>query len=192
MAIEHPSRIGSDSYKNTDPVTGRKPAGESRATEFRRKLVAWNQTPESRRPSLRALARDLGTSHQLLSFFLKDLGKWQGEEYWRHARDIRDRAIAEGRSPTQWEEQQILAHNRAAVRATVGAMLLDTIERIKHESENRPLVWKEIRTLKILAPGFPEARELLQKYSQNGVKDQKSNLPPIPSDAAKSFRRVRR
>ena len=170
-------------------MSGRKPTWESRATEFRRRLTAWKQTPESTRPSLRALARDLGTSHQLLSFFLKDLGQWQGEEYWRHARDIRDRAMAELRSLTQWEEQQIRAYNRAAVRATVGPMLLDTIERITQESERRPLVRQEIETMKLLAPGFPEAMEFLQKYSQNDAKNEKINLPLMPCCAAKSFRR---
>jgi len=30
--------------------------------------------------------------------------------------------------------------------------------------------------------------ELLERYSQGGVKKRKNNLPPIPSGAAKSFR----
>ena len=149
--------------KGSRHASGRKPAHESRATEFRQSLTAWKRMPESSRPSLRALARKLGTSHQLLSFYLKRLEKWQSEEYWRRATEIRARATAEGRPMTQWEEREVYAYNRAAVRAMVGPMLLDTIEQIQQEAERRPLVWQEIKVLKILAPGFPQARELLQK-----------------------------
>jgi hypothetical protein len=170
-------------------VSGRKPAHESRATEFRHSLTAWKRTPESSRPSLRALARELGTSHQLLTFYLKRLDRWQANEYWRQAREIRARAISEDRSLNLWEEQQVHAYIRAGVRATVGPMLLDVIKRLKEESERRPLVWQEIKSLKILAPGFSEARDLLQKCSKSSVKARKNNLPAVPCDAAKSFRR---
>jgi hypothetical protein len=88
-------------------VSGRKRSQESRATEFRWSLVAWKQTPESSRRSLRALARSLGTSHQLLSFYLKYLERSQCKEQWRQSRTIRARAIAEGRDLTQWEGQQV-------------------------------------------------------------------------------------
>jgi hypothetical protein len=56
-------------------MSGRKTEQESRATEFRQRLMAWKQTPESQRPSLRALARELGTSHQLLKHYLDGLEK---------------------------------------------------------------------------------------------------------------------
>jgi hypothetical protein len=88
--------------------------------EFRRTVLAWKQTMESSRPSLRALARELGTSHQLLSFYLKILHKWQSKESWRQAKEIRARANAEGRPLTQSEEQQVYAYNRAGIRATAG------------------------------------------------------------------------
>lgn len=52
-------------------MRGRKPKWESRALEFYGRLARWKQSPESSRPSLRALARELGTSHQLLSHYLK-------------------------------------------------------------------------------------------------------------------------
>jgi hypothetical protein len=153
--------------------SGRKCAQESRAREFRRALLRWKQTLESSRPSLRALARELGTSHQLLSFYLKDLREWQSKEYWRQAKEIRARSNAEGRPLTQWEEQQVHAFTRAAMRVAVGPMLLDTIERIKAETERRPLYRQEIKMLKILARQFPEAQELLQKRSQDGPKKRK-------------------
>ena len=73
---------------------GRKPAGESRAAEIRARLAEWKQTPEAQRISLRALAVELGTSHQLLSFYLRRCDKWQ----------IKDRAQSEKRSLTVEEE----------------------------------------------------------------------------------------
>lgn len=224
-------------------MKGRKPKQESRAMEFRRELLAWKQIPEASRPSLRSLACDLGTSHQLLSFYLKNLYKWESKECWRQAREVRARANAEGRSLTQWGEQQVYAYNRAGVRATFGPMLLDAIKRLRKESERGPLCRQDIKALKIFARRFPEAQELLQKclrdgikkrkrfveivketprqegetytlwvrriwnecgkydtkcptvitvellqkYSQDGVKNQKNNLPAIPSRPAKSF-----
>lgn len=171
-------------------MSGRKPAHESRATEFRRKLMEWKQTPRSSRPSLRAFARELGTSHQLLTFYLKRLDEWQAKEYWRQAREIRARAIAEGRPLTHWEEHQAHGCDRAAISITAGCLLRDDIKSMRKESERRPLVWQEINSLRFLAPGFPEARELLKKCSQNGAKDQRNNLPVNASPAAKSFRRA--
>jgi hypothetical protein len=176
--------------KGSRPGSGRKLAQESRATEFRRRLTAWKQTPESSRQSLRALAGELGTSHQLLGHYLEHLGKWQAKEYWRQAREIRARAIAQGPPLTQWEDQQARAYDRVALRLTTGYMLLDHIKRMKEESERRPLCWQEIKGLKILARKFPEAHALLQKCSQSNAKNQKNNLPPISSGAAKSFRRA--
>ena len=76
---------------------GRKPAGESRAAEIRARLAAWKQTPEQGRISLRALAAELGTSHQLLSFYLRRWDKWQIEQ-------TPDRAKTENRSLTAGEE----------------------------------------------------------------------------------------
>ncbi len=223
-------------------MSGRKPAYESRATEFRRILIAWKQTGG---PSLRALACELGTSHQLLSFYLKGLEQWQAKECWRQAREIRARATAEDRFMTQWEAQQARAFDQVGMRLMVDPILRDHIRRMKEESECRPLCWQEIKALKFFAGYFPEARELLQhclrvgvqkrkrfaeivketphldgetniawvrriwdecekydtkcpavvtvellqKYSHDGAKNQKNNLPVIPSGTAKSFRR---
>jgi hypothetical protein len=102
------------------------------------------------------------------------LEKWQIEEYWRQAREIRARANAEGRPLTQWEEQQAHAYDRVAIRATIASILLDDIERMKEESERGPLCWQQIKSLKILARQFPEAQELLQKCLQDGLKKRKS------------------
>src|SRR6267378_2945112 len=83
---------------------GRKPKRESRAAEFRQRLISWKQTSELLRPSLRALARELKTSHALLQHYLDGLEEWQYEE--RHRREekqleeIRSRAKAENRPMT--------------------------------------------------------------------------------------------
>jgi predicted secreted protein len=154
-------------------MRGRKLKQESRSSEFRQRLIARKQTPAAFRPSLRALARELGTSHQLLSFYLKNLYKWQSKEYWRQAREVHARANAEGRPLTQWEEQQVYAYNRAGIRATVGPVLLDVIKRMRKESERGPLCRQDIEALKIFARQFPEAQELLQKCLRNGIKKRK-------------------
>jgi len=129
--------------------------------------------PEFSRPSLRALACELGTSHQLLGFYLKNLHKWQSKEYWRRAKEIRAQANAEDRALTQQEEQQVYAYNRAAIRAIAAPMLRQDIKRIKEESERRPLCRQEIKALKVLARQFPEAQEVLQKCSRKAVMKRK-------------------
>lgn len=49
-------------------MRGRKPKQESRAAEIRARLAEWKRMPEFSRLSLRALARELSTTHQLLSY----------------------------------------------------------------------------------------------------------------------------
>jgi hypothetical protein len=154
-------------------MRGRKPKAESQGAQIRTSLAEWKRTPKFARASLRALSRELGTSHQLLGHYIKQWDEWQSKEYWRLAKEIRARANAESRVLTQQEEQQVYAYNRAALRVTAGFVLLDVIERIKRDSERRPLVWQEIKSLKILARHFPEARDLLLKTPQDGLKKRK-------------------
>jgi hypothetical protein len=75
------------------------------------------------RPSLRALARELGSSHQLLNHYLKGLEEWQYQERFRQAikalKGISARAQAENRFLTPWEQQQFRALAREALRAMV-------------------------------------------------------------------------
>ena len=59
---------------------GRKPADESRAEEFRERLLKWSYFPASARPSLRVLAKALQTNHQLLSHLLVGLDEWEREK----------------------------------------------------------------------------------------------------------------
>jgi hypothetical protein len=67
---------------------GRKPKEESRATELRQALIAWQESPKSSRPSLRALAAELGTSHQLLKHYLGGLEKWRDKQHIKHIRAV--------------------------------------------------------------------------------------------------------
>jgi hypothetical protein len=176
-------------------MRGRKPTQESRAAEFRQRLIAWKQTPESSRPSLRALARDLDTSHQLLKHYLGGLEKWRYKERYREANAEADRilarAIVEDRPFTQWEEQRRHACAIAAMRAKMGCLLLDDLARLKQEARRGPLHPAQFKLVKILAKrGFPEAQVLLENLSQSGARNCNDNLPVISAGAAKSFRTV--
>ncbi len=160
---------------------GRKPKQESRATEFRQKLMGWMQTPEPLRPSLRALAREVGTSHQLLKHYLDGMEKWRCKERYRKTTEESDqilvRAIVEGRPMTQSEEERRHACSVAAMRAKAGSILLGSLAKLKHEARRGPLHPKEFKIVKILAKReFPGAQELLQKCLRDGVR--KGNLSP--------------
>jgi hypothetical protein len=176
-------------------MRGRKPKQESRAADFRRMLIAWKQTPESLRPSLRALAREVCTSHQLLKHYLDGLKKWQYMERYRMAKmeseEIRARANAEGRPLTVLERQRAHDCTMASLRALATSDFLDKIEDIKEDAKRGPLHPSQIKMLKLFArAGFPEAQELQLKLSQSSGKDQKNNLPAISASAAKPFRIV--
>ncbi len=176
-------------------ASGRKPTGKSRATEFRQKLIAWQQTPESMRPSFRALARELRTSHALLQHYLNNLEKWQAEEDWRRAREIRARAKAEGRPMTPWEEQQSRALDRRAMCLFIESAFEDSVKRYEREIE------RCIKDGKMPTPGYPRllrmiastrggpaaqratqrAQGVLQKYfSPEGQKAMREHLRKAP------------
>jgi hypothetical protein len=124
-------------------MRGRKPKQESRAVEFRQTLIAWKQTPESLRPSLRALACELGTSHQLLSHYLPTLEDWRRKEDLER---LRARAKAKNLTLTSQDEKRYLAwlrkfeerqaHDavRAARRASKYAALLDSVQHLLPDS----------------------------------------------------------
>jgi hypothetical protein len=136
-------------------------------------------TPVGLRPSLRTLARQLGTSHQLLTHYLGGLAKWQYEQRYRKAKKESDEIYAhaktENRNLTYWEEQQVGTCVRARIQALVVPTLLDTLEDIKREAKCGPLNRAQFKTLKIFAKqGFPGAQELLQNCAQNGPKERKT------------------
>jgi hypothetical protein len=87
-------------------MSGRKTKQESRAVEFRQSLLAWKQTPVAFRPSLRALARELATSHQLLSHYLSGLEEWHRE---KELEPLRAQAKAKNLTLTSEDERRYLA-----------------------------------------------------------------------------------
>jgi transcriptional regulator with XRE-family HTH domain len=118
-------------------MRGRRPKQESRAEEFRQQLIDWRRAPEFSRPSLRALARELGTSHQLLGHYLSGLEAWSGREDL-----LRLRATAKAKNVTltagcerrylKWlrkiEEDQARAAAKAARWADKHAAVLETLK----------------------------------------------------------------
>jgi hypothetical protein len=176
-------------------MRGRKPTQESRSAELRQSVIEWKQSPEGSRPSLRALARQLGTSHQLLKHYLDGLEKWRYMERHRKATEesaqIIARAIVEGRPMTEWEEQRYHACAMAAIRAKGGALVLGELARLKQEARRGPLNPAQVKLVKILAKrGFTDAQELLDKLSRSGARNCMNNLPAISGGVAKSFRTV--
>jgi hypothetical protein len=151
-------KIGNDSQQVARRVGGRKPKHESRARELRQRLIAWKQAPESLRPSLRGLARELGTSHQLLNHYLDGLQGWRVRE---EARRIRARAKAEDRKLTRPE----------LIRVLLDPVMVDELEKIRRDARRGPLTWHQVQTLKIFArQGYPEAQELLKTHSRSSVR----------------------
>ena len=118
-------------------MRGRKSKQESRADELRQRLITWKEIPESLRPSLRALAAEIGVSHQLLSFYLKDLEEWQCKERYRSAKKrtlekadrIRARVAAENREMTMQE----------CIDVIIAPGMLDRIESLRQEAKRGPL-----------------------------------------------------
>ncbi|MGB6718110.1 MAG: hypothetical protein WBE47_14270 [Candidatus Acidiferrales bacterium] len=149
----------------TEGKRGRKPASESRAVEIRAKLLTWKQTPESQRVSLRALALELGTSHQLLGSYLRGLDKWQSREYRRRSRAIRDLAAQENRAMTCSEKSQATALDRAATWYLLNFAQTSACRSYEAEFRGKDLAdltTQELRFLKFLAQQrVPFAQKLL-------------------------------
>jgi hypothetical protein len=163
---------------------GRKPASESRAAEIRTKLIAWKNGPEQQRVSLRTLALELGTSHQLLSSYVRGLNKWQAKDYKRRAEAIRNLAWSENRCLMPWEESQAAALDRAAFQCMIESALTYALKRYEAEfRENKvgKVTKSKLKLVRMLAQkGFPGAEKLLRKYQ--------INLPSKPMGKVKSFR----
>lgn len=169
---------------NAQRRRGRKPADESRAAGICTKLLAWRQTPEPQRISLRALAIQIGTSHQLLSFHLRRLDEWQSKEYKKKAEEIRARSGAENRPMTQEEERQCAAYRRASLVALIDSILNGTLTELRKQIKHGTLSGAQVKTAKVLARrGHREAQEILNVHFQR-----KNNLPAIMPGGAKPFR----
>lgn len=168
-------------------MRGRKPKLESRALEFYGRLARWKQAPESARPSLRALARELGTSHQLLGHYLQNWANWQAMEYRRQAKEIRARAERENRTLTPWEEQQARAYDQEAFQWMIESAVEKNIMELERAANAGRLNRVGVKLLKLFASrGYPKAQKILEKLC--GGERSENNLPLSRSRAAKSFR----
>lgn len=168
---------------------GRKPSCESRAEEFRQHLSAWKRSIVSR-PSLRALARELGTSHQLLCHYLKTWLKWEARDYRRRASEIRARARIEHRHLTSSEQLEATEYDRAALRETI----TDSIESMfkgllkKVKAGNSPSK-SEMRFVRIAAKnGVGSAARILDLCGGISAKNRRDNLPAVRVVVVNSFR----
>ncbi len=159
---------------------GRKPASESRAAEIRAKLLAWKQTPEPQKSSLRTLAARLGTSHQLLSVYLKGLNNWQKKDYQNRAATIRNLARAENRDMTSWEQSQVATLERLSFRCAIESVLTSTLKQYEaefQEKERTGLTRNELKIVRMLAQhGSRMAQKLIEK--------RQINLPLTPNRAS--------
>lgn len=156
------------------PKRGRKPIGESQASAIRTRLVSWRQMPETSRISLRALASELGTSHQLLTFYLKGLDKWQTAEYQRRAKAIRDRARAEDRYMTPRERSQEISLGRSALVCMMDEILAPTLKQLEVDAKAGALPKQALKMVVFLARrGVPIAKKILE--------ERQTNLPPQPA-----------
>lgn len=170
---------------------GRKLASESRAVEVRERLAAWRRTSEPSRPSLRSLAREIGTSHQLLSHYLRTWDKWEGKEYKRRADGIRERAWAEKRALSPWEESQASAYDSASFQAMITDVLDGAMNKLlTHLKTGHVLTKPELQYVTVAArKGLPTAQRVLDAYGRIDTKNQRNNLPRMTCGNAKSFRR---
>jgi hypothetical protein len=170
---------------------GRKHLDQSRSNEIRARLAEWKSLPESSRPTLRALAQELGTSHQLLSHYLQGWEKWQGKEYRRQAKELRGRALTETR-PWVMDElmKQAEAYDQAAFQCMISSMLEDLLGRIERDAKVGCLKAVQVKMLRVLASrGDRRAQKLLDKL--NSAKKSQNNLPLTSTRTCNSFRRAK-
>ena len=110
----------------------------------------------------------MGTSHQLLSFYLRSWDSWQRKEYQRKANEIRARAKAENRYMTPGEEAQVIAYERASFRSILESVLVDRLRKLRLASKTGPLSKGKLKMVSLFARrGFPIAQEILEKQRQH-------------------------
>ena len=144
---------------------GRKRASESRATGLRTTLLAWRKTPEPQRVSLRTLADQMSTSHQLLSFHLRRLDKWQMKEYRKKAQEIEARAQAENRLLTQDEQTRCDAYRRASFDSMIDSAVCEMFRELRKQIKHGQLTGTHVRVARLLArKGYREAQEILDAH----------------------------
>jgi len=134
------------------------------------------------------LARELGTSHQLLSHYLEHWGKWQAREYRRKAVELRARAAVETRPGVASEMlNRAEACEHAAFQYTIESVLENAFRQIERDAKACQLKPMQVKMLRAFAShGHTEAQELLRK--RRGAEKPKNNLPSFGPCARKSFR----
>jgi hypothetical protein len=128
--------------------------------------------PESSRPSLRALAREMGTSRQLLTFYLHGLDEWQCRERHRRAMESANKKAEEIRARAKAENREMSM--RECVDVIIMPGLLAQIEGIRRDAQRGPLHSGQLKILRIWAKqGVPGAQEALEQCSRAGLKERK-------------------
>ena len=106
------------------------------------------------RPPLRALARELDTTHQMLGYYLDRLDRWLAKEQTKR---IRAGVKAEGRDMTMREYYDVI----------IIPGLLGQLEELKQEAKRGPLNSYQVKMLNLFAKqGFSGAKEILEKCRQ--------------------------
>ena len=145
---------------------GRKPARESSAGSIRARLMAWRDLPVDQRPSLRAIAEELGISHQLLSHYLKGLSQWQWRETYRKMEDLKK--STEGRLMSPAEQAQMVEYGRAALNSMVYPALDVFLEKLTTEAKTEGWTRKRVKLVERAArKGFASAQKLLRQIRKN-------------------------
>lgn len=91
---------------------------------------------QSSRPSLWALARQMGRAHQLLSHYLQQWKKSQARELRREANEIGGRAEKETRPRVRDEMlKQVTAYESAALHCSLDAALERCIRQLRREGK---------------------------------------------------------
>lgn len=129
--------------------------------------MAWKRTPEFSRPSLRALARELNTSHQLLKHYLGGVEEWEYDARYRAAKEMAQTKANEISARAKAENREMTMRESLDVLVTPG--MLDQIEGIRQEAKRGRLNWAHLKMLKIWARHFPQAKEVLEKYSKSAL-----------------------
>lgn len=128
--------------------------------------------------SLRALARQLRTSHQLLGHYLAGLDKWRSNESYRSAKkqldSIRAAARSENRSLTPLEKQRVQALSGQMLRAMAMLSMLGDVKKIEIQALDGPLHPADFKILEMYSrAGVPGAQKLLLRREEIGVKRKK-------------------
>jgi hypothetical protein len=149
----------------------RKPKELSRANEFRQALVEWRRAPQGIRPSLRDLAKQLGTSHQLLSHLLTGLDLWLAHQTYNAAAQIKTRARHENRLLTQdeiWTSENL---ERTAVRLHIGSLITDSLREVRKKADDgEALDYVDVEKIRMSArQRHPIAVELLARIKAGAI-----------------------